>query len=132
ARSDRVGRKRLLIAGWTAYAAIYFLFPFARGTAAFFVLFVAYAIPFTLAEGTERAWISDLLPADLRGNGFGFYYLATGMFVLAGTALFGALYDRVSPYAAFFTGAGLAIGAAIVVATTATAAGTAAGTSSSR
>lgn len=114
-RSDTSGRKKLLVAGWLSYAVIYFIFPFAHSTAFFFALFVAYAVPFTLSEGAERAWISDLVPAEIRGKSFGIYYLASGLFVLAGTALFGGLYEHVSPRAAFHTGAALAIAAAIAV-----------------
>ena len=125
AASDRFARRYLLVAGWTSYAVIYFLFPFAHSVGAFFVLFVAYAIPFTLTEGSERAWISDFVPAGLRGKGFGIYYMANGFGVLAGTALFGALYQYVSPQSAFDAGAALAIAAAI-------AAGTARGTASSQ
>ena len=115
ARSDIADRRHLLALGWTTYAVIYFAFPFARSMWMFVVLFVAYAIPFTLTEGAERAWIGDLVPAELRGRSFGLYYLATGLFVLAGTALFGSLYQSVSPRAAFFTGAGIALAAAIAV-----------------
>ena len=115
ARSDRVGRRSLLIAGWLSYAVVYFLFPFAHSMAAFFALFVAYAVPFTLAEGAERAWIGDLVPAELRGRSFGFYYLTTGLFVLAGTVLFGELYQSISPMAAFFTGGGIAVAASVAV-----------------
>jgi len=114
-RSDTAGRRKLLVAGWLAYAVIYFIFPFAHSTTFFFALFVVYAIPFTLSEGAERAWISDLVPAEIRGKSFGIYYLASGLFVLAGTALFGELYEHVSPRAAFHTGAALAVAAAIAV-----------------
>lgn len=114
-RSDRVGRRSLLIAGWASYAVIYFAFPFARSLWAFLALFIAYAIPFTLAEGAERAWIGDLVPAEIRGRSFGYYYLTTGLCVLAGTALFGAIYQSISPRAAFFTGAGIAAASALYV-----------------
>ncbi|HEX2061921.1 MAG TPA: MFS transporter [Thermoanaerobaculia bacterium] len=119
ALSDRVDRRYLLIAGWVAYAGIYALFPFATTLTSFVILFVAYAIPFTLTEGAERAWIADLVPASARGKSFGVYYLANGLGVLAGTALFGLIYQQISPRAAFFTGAALAIAAAISVAGTA-------------
>jgi len=76
---------------------------------------ILYAIPFTLAEGAERAWIADLVPAEVRGKSFGVYYLANGLCVLAGTALFGVLYEQISPRAAFNTGAGLAVAAVIAV-----------------
>jgi MFS family permease len=111
ALSDRVDRRWLLVAGWTSYAAIYFLFPFAKTLTSFVILFILYAIPFTLAEGAERAWIADLVPAEARGKSFGIYYLANGLCVLAGTALFGLLYQQISPHAAFFTGAVLALAA---------------------
>jgi sugar phosphate permease len=115
ALSDLGNRRVLLAAGWGSYAAIYFAFPFAHSLLAFVTLFVLYAIPFTLSEGAERAWIADIVPAAARGKSYGIYYLANGLCVLAGTALFGALYERVSPRAAFFTGASLAVVASIAV-----------------
>jgi MFS family permease len=115
ARSDVTDRRNLLIAGWMIYAVIYFAFPFAKSLATFVILFIAYALPATLTEGAERAWIGDLVPAESRGRSFGLYYLATGLFVLAGTALFGGLYQEVSPQTAFFTGAAIAFLAALSV-----------------
>jgi len=115
ALSDRTDRRTLLMAGWLSYAILYFVFPFAHALGFFVVLFILYAIPFTLTEGAERAWIADLVPAEARGRSFGIYYLANGLCVLLGTALFGWLYQSVSPHAAFNTGAGLAAGAAILV-----------------
>ncbi|HEX2834989.1 MAG TPA: MFS transporter [Thermoanaerobaculia bacterium] len=115
ALSDRVDRRYLLIAGWTSYAAIYLAFPFAKSLTSFVILFVLYAIPFTLAEGAERAWIADLVPAETRGRSFGAFYLTSGLCVLAGTALFGLLYERISPHAAFFTGAALSLCAVVAV-----------------
>lgn len=113
ALSDRIGRRWLLVIGWSVYAVVYFIFPYARSLPFFFALFVVYAIPFTLTEGAERAWISDIVPAGARGRSFGFYYLVTGAGVLAGTTIFGELYQHVSPAAAFDTGAVLAIVAAV-------------------
>lgn len=115
ALSDRVDRRWLLVAGWTSYAVIYFLFPFANSLPMFVALFIAYAIPFTLAEGAERAWIADLVPAESRGRSFGIYYLANGVCVLIGSAIFGVIYQQVSPRAAFFTGASLALAAVAAV-----------------
>ncbi len=113
--SDRIDRRWLLISGWTSYAVIYALFPFAHSLPAFVALFVLYAIPFTLAEGAERAWIADLVPAESRGRSFGIFYLASGMCVLAGSAIFGVIYEQFSPHAAFFTGAALALAAVFAV-----------------
>ncbi len=113
--SDRIDRRWLLVSGWSSYAVIYVLFPFAHSLTAFVALFILYAIPFTLAEGAERAWIADLVPAEARGRSFGIYYLANGLCVLAGTAIFGVIYQQFSPRAAFFTGAALALAAVFAV-----------------
>jgi MFS family permease len=113
--SDRMDRRTLLVVGWLSYAVIYFAFPIAHSMTSFFVLFILYAIPFTLTEGAERAWISTMVPAEARGRSFGLYYLATGIFVLLGTLLFGAIYEHVSHTAAFATGASIAVIAALFV-----------------
>ncbi len=118
--SDRMDRRHLLVAGWGSYAVIYAAFPFAHSLTAFAALFILYAIPFTLSEGAERAWIADLVPAAARGKSFGMYYLANGLCVLAGTTLFGELYEHASPRIAFHTGAGLAVLAVMAVLATRT------------
>lgn len=116
ALSDRIGRRWLLVIGWTFYAGVYFAFPYAQTLTLFFILFIVYAIPGTLTEGAERAWIGDIVPALARGRSFGFYYFITGAGVLIGTLIFGELYEHVSPASAFNTGAGLALAAALAVA----------------
>ncbi|HEU5163826.1 MAG TPA: MFS transporter, partial [Thermoanaerobaculia bacterium] len=113
--SDRFGRRRLLIAGWLLYALVYAIFPFARSIPAFLALLLVYALPFALTEGSERAWVAQSLSGTGRGKGFGVYYLVSGVCTLAGTALFGWLYQSVSPLAAFATGAALAVVAAVAV-----------------
>lgn len=116
ALSDRIERRWLLIAGWLSYAVIYAMFPAANSMAWFVTLFIVYAVPFTLSEGAERAWVASFAPAERRGKAFGVYYLANGLCVLAGTALFGLIYQMSSHRAAFYTGAALAVAAAVVVA----------------
>ena len=78
------------------------------------ILFVAYAIPLAMTEGTERAWVAESLPEEGRGKGFGLYYLVSGIATLGGSLLFGVLFQEVAPAAAFFTAAALALAAALV------------------
>lgn len=113
--SDRGNRKQFLVAGWLCYAAIYLVFPLARSLPAFIALFLLYGLPFILTEGAERAWISEKAEAAGQGRSFGVYYLVNGFCALAGTVLFGWLYQSVSPEAAFATGAALAAAAALSV-----------------
>lgn len=115
ALSDRIPRRYSVAFGWLLYAITYFFFPVARSVTAFFALFVFYALPFVFSEGAERALIGDLVPAIARGRSFGIYYLVSGLGVLAGSLIFGALYAHVSRQAAFTVGAALALAAAIVI-----------------
>lgn len=112
ALSDRSRRNRVLAAGWALYGFIYFIFPLANSVTTFALLFVAYALPFTLTEGTERAWIADHLTPELKGRAFGVYYLIQGTCTLIGTAAFGLWYERISRMGAFHLAGGIAFVAA--------------------
>ncbi|MGK2856830.1 MAG: MFS transporter [Thermoanaerobaculia bacterium] len=113
ALSDRSRRNRVLAAGWALYGLIYFLFPLAHSVTWFAVMFIAYALPFTLTEGTERAWIADHLTPEFKGRAFGVYYLIQGTCTLAGTAAFGLWYQHISRMGAFHLAGGIAIVAAV-------------------
>lgn len=107
--SDRFGRKPLIIAGWAVYALVYF--GFARATAQWhaWALFASYALFYALTEGTEKAFVADLIPRDRRGAAFGWFNLAIGLGALPASILFGLIWDRYSAQAAFTFGATLAL-----------------------
>lgn len=113
--SDRTGYRAPIVAGWMYYAAIYTGFAFAESAFAVTALFLAYGVFFGLTEGPEKALVTKLTPASLRGTAFGFYNAALGLGVLAASLLFGALWMSVSPAAAFLTGAALALVAAALL-----------------
>ena len=115
ALSDRVGRKPLILAGWAVYAAVYVGFGRATETWHAWVLFLAYGTFFGLTEGTQAALIADLVGRARRGTAYGWYYLAVGIGALPASVLFGLVWDRVSPRAAFDVGAALAFAAALVL-----------------
>jgi MFS family permease len=116
ALSDRIGRKPLLIAGWTLYAAVYFAL--ARADAAWqaWALFAVYGIYFGLTEGVEKALVADLVPEDRRGTAFGWYNLALGIGALPASLIFGAIWDHAGAPVAFGFGAAMALAAAIGIA----------------
>ena len=115
ALSDRIGRRPLLIAGWLLHAAVYFAF--GRATVAWhaWALFATYGVVFGLTEGTEKALVADLVPADRRGTAFGWYNLAIGIGALPASLLFGLLWERHGSAVAFSTGAALATMAATAI-----------------
>ena len=117
ALSDRVGRKPLLVAGWMLYALVYFAFGRASAAWHAWALFGVYGIFFGLTEGTERALVTDIVPAARRGTAFGWYNLTIGLGALPASIVFGALWDAHGSRVAFDFGAALALAAAIGIVT---------------
>lgn len=115
ALSDRFGRKPLILAGWAVYAGVYLAFGRATATWHAWALFLVYGLFFGLTEGTQSALVADLVGRDRRGTAFGWYYLAIGVGALPASLLFGFIWDRVGPTAAFDVGAGLAFAAALAL-----------------
>src|SRR3982751_2530843 len=109
ALSDKFGRRGLIALGWLWYALVYAGFGFVDSKAAVIAIFLSYGLYFGLTEGNEKAWVADMAPVRARGTAFGVYNAALGVGTLAASLIFGAIWTRISPHAAFLTGAGLAL-----------------------
>jgi MFS family permease len=117
ALSDRVGRKTMICLGWGIYAVVYVGFSFLDRVEAsvqlpmVFVLFAVYSLYFGATEGTEKAFVTDLVPAEHRGSAFGVYHALSGLGALPASILFGVVYSALGARGgrvAFLCGAGLA------------------------
>jgi MFS family permease len=115
AMSDRFGRRTIIIAGYLWYAVIYAAFAWTSTLGPSIAIFLAYGLYFGLTEGVEKAWVADMAPETGRGLAFGIYNAALGVGGLAASLIFGAIWTRVSPEAAFLTGASLALAASVLL-----------------
>lgn len=106
--ADRVGRRRVIVAGWMVAAAIYLLFAAADETAEFTALFIVYGLYHGLTEGAERA-VAVELAGGATGTALGWYNLVTGLVALPAGLVFGAIWTFAGPAAAFGYGAALAV-----------------------
>jgi MFS-type transporter involved in bile tolerance (Atg22 family) len=70
-------------------------------------LFLSYAGSLAFTEGAERALIGDYAPEGQKATAFGLYHMTSGLLLLPGAVLFGALWQWVGETAAFLTAAGL-------------------------
>jgi len=113
--SDRFGRRVMIALGYLWYAAIYGAFAWFTALPAVIGVFLAYGLYFGLTEGVEKAWVADMAPATARGLAFGIYNGALGFGGLAASLVFGLIWTRVSPTAAFLTGASLALAASLLL-----------------
>ncbi len=114
--SDRLGRRKLIIAGWAVYAASYLGFAFARATWHAWALFVVYGLYYALVEGAEKALIADLAPSGARGRAFGLYYAVVGLAALPSSFAFGVVAEKFGAKVAFTGAAALAAAASLLLA----------------
>ena len=115
--SDKVGRKIVIIAGWTVYALVYLGFAFVTTPWECWVLFVIYGVYFGLSEGVEKAFVADMVPARKRGTAFGLYNLAFGITVFPASLLFGLAWNTLGAPIAFIASGAVSL-AAIALLTT--------------
>ena len=119
--SDRIGRRRIVIGGWLAYAVIYLGFALAQTGWHVWVLYAFYGLYYGLAYGTTKAMVADLVPAELRGTAFGTYNAILGLIDFPASLIAGILWEGVGgwqgfgPSAPFLFGAIMALAAAVLM-----------------
>jgi len=113
--TDRVSPRGLLAAGWLVYALIYLGMGLVDSPWLGLTLFMLYSGYYALSEPPEKTLLVQLVPADLRGQAFGWFHFVTGVMILPASVLFGWLYDTHGASAAFGAGAGLALAAVILL-----------------
>lgn len=115
ALADRLGARRVIVAGWAVYAAVYAGFALAGAAWHAWALFAVYGLFYGLTESPEKVLVARLAPASLRGRAFGVYHFAIGVTVLPASVIFGAIWDAFGSAAAFGLGAGVAVLAAALL-----------------
>ena len=113
--TDRVGRRVMVVSGWAFYALIYLGFGLVHSPGVLIALFLTYGIYFGLSEPAEKAWIADLVPANLRGTAFGYFQSGVGLAALPASVIFGMIWQKWGVSAAFVTGATLAAVASLLL-----------------
>ena len=113
--SDRIGRKKLIFAGWIVYALVYAGFAFVDSPWQAWVLFVVYGTYFGLTEGVEKALVADMVEEDKRGTAYGLYNLAFGITVFPASLLFGLIWTEFGAQMAFLISSGISLAAAAML-----------------
>ena len=73
-----------------------------------------------MTQGLLAVMVADTAPADLRGTGYGFFNLVSGLALLLASVLAGLLWDGFGAPATFLTGAGFSAIAMVLVLSTGT------------
>ena len=115
ALSDHIGRRVVIVAGWIVYALAYLGFAVATTELHIWLLFAFYGLFYALTEGVEKAFLADIAEPSERGAAFGWYNFAVGVGALPASLIFGFIWQRIGPLAAFGLGAFLASLAAVLL-----------------
>jgi MFS family permease len=113
--SDRIGRKPVIVAGWIVYGLVYLGFAFASTKLSIWLLFFSYGLFFGLCEGTEKAFVADLVEGENRGGAYGLYNMAIGIAAFPASVIFGVVWEKMGSHTAFMMGAILAITATVIL-----------------
>lgn len=113
--ADRIGKEKLLIAGFLIYSIVYFFFGLNVGEGALFVLFAFYGLYSAATDGIQKAFIADVADVNKKGTALGIYNAMLGITLLPASIIAGVLYDRVNSSVPFWFGAAMALLAAILM-----------------
>jgi MFS family permease len=102
--SDRIGRGKLITLGFLIYSLVYFMFGAFNNIWVFVGMFIMYGIYSALTDTCQKSLVSDLIPKELKGTGFGLYHAVLGIMLLPASLIAGYLYDNVGASWAFYFG----------------------------
>jgi MFS family permease len=108
--SDRIGRKKLLMAGYILYAVVYIAFGFISRSSSLLLWFFwpLYGLYYAMTEGVEKAFVADIAPENSRATALGFYHTIIGIGLLPASVIAGLLFSA-HPGLPFIFGGGLAV-----------------------
>jgi MFS family permease len=118
--SDRIGRRRIIMAGWALYVLTYLGLAVARSAVHIVILYILYGAYYGLSYGTAKAMVADWVPPQSRGMAYGTYNAVLGLTDLPASLIAGILWSGVGtwkgfgPSAPFYFGAAMAFLALIL------------------
>lgn len=113
--SDKIGRKKVLTAGYLLFSLVYFGFAFATKTFSFVMIFILYGIFTAMTAGVERALIAEISPKELKGTMLGLHSTIAGIALLPASVICGFLWDVFGTAVPFVFGAAMSLLAALLL-----------------
>ena len=112
--SDRIGRRRVILAGWVFYALVYLGMAASNTVWQIGLLWALYGVYYAMTDGALKSLVADLTPAQQRGAGYGWLNGMTALLALPASVIAGLLWQTIGPAAPFVFGA-LMAGVAVVM-----------------
>lgn len=99
--ADRIGLKRVFLAGLFLFAAVYFGMARADGLVMVAALFFVYGVYAAATEGIAKAWIGSIVPRTETASAIGTYSGFQSLCALVASSLAGVLWHQFGPAVAF-------------------------------
>jgi MFS family permease len=113
ALSDRIGRRKLIVGGWSVYGLIYLGLALTGTAWQVWVLFTIYGVYYGLFEGAAKALVADLVHPEQRGTAYGVFNAAVGLASFPASLIAGLLWQGVGAWGGFGPGAPFLFGAVL-------------------
>lgn len=114
-RSDKKGRKPVLVTGYLLFSLVYFGFAFATKQFTIITIFILYGFYTAMTAGVERAFISEIAPQNLKGTMLGLHATIVGLALLPASTIAGLLWTHTNSKAPFIFGASMALISALIL-----------------
>jgi MFS family permease len=105
ALSDRANRITILGVGFGLLVAADLVLAFTKGLSGVAIGVALWGLHMGFTQGLLATLVADTAPPELRGTAYGFFNLFSGLALLVGSLLAGALWDKLGPQSTFFGGA---------------------------
>lgn len=113
--SDKIERRHLVLPGYVLYALVYFGFALTSNLIFLYVLFGIYGIYQAIMAGSEKSYITENSPKELKGTVLGLYGTAQGLGLLFASLLAGWIWMTFSEEATFIFGGIMGLVAAVLL-----------------
>jgi len=107
--ADKIGKRKVYVAGLLIFAAVYTGFAFNNSGWIAWALFAVYGFYTAFTEGTSKAWISDLVKPEYIGSAIGLFTMVSGLAMLSGSIFTGLLWDKFGPKTPFLISAAVSL-----------------------
>jgi MFS family permease len=113
--SDKYGKRNIFASGLLVFSIVYIGFAFIKNIDFIWLLFALYGIYAASTEGVSKAWISDLIPNELRGSAIGLLTMLSSFAIMLGSFLTGILWDQFGSQVPFLLSAIVSLIIAVII-----------------
>ena len=107
--ADKIGFKKLFIAGLALFAVVYAGFAFDPSITTIFILFAIYGVFSAATDGVSKAWITNIAHDKNTATAVGFYTSCQSICTLGASTIAGFIWENVGSAYTFSITSGIAL-----------------------